>query len=175
MGKKERSGFDGTQVVETADFVLFWKPPGVYSQWTESTFEVDGVTYNCAEQFMMASKARLFGDHEVERQIMATSSPKQQKALGRKVSGFDETVWNRECIGLVVRGNMAKFGQNPDLRETLLATGDKTLVEASPMDRIWGVGLRADDGRILDRSQWRGQNLLGRALVEVRERLRAEG
>ena len=175
MGKHERDGFDGTQVVETKDFVFFWKPPGVFSQWTEATFEIDGITYNCAEQFMMAAKARLFGDRVIEAQILASSSPQRQKALGRKVSGFDDTVWSRECLGLVIQGNLAKFDQNPELREILLATGDKVLVEASPLDRLWGVGLSADDAQILDRSQWRGKNLLGQALMEVRRLLRAKG
>ncbi|MBZ5709938.1 NADAR family protein [Nannocystis pusilla] len=165
--------FDGSQVIETETMVLFWQPPGVFGQWTSSRFVVDGVTYGCAEQFMMAEKARLFGDEATRAKILATDSPRQHKALGREVAGFVQAVWERECLEIVVRGNRAKFGQDPDLRAALLATGDKLLVEASPLDRIWGVGLRADDPRIHDTSRWRGKNLLGEALMRVRAELRA--
>lgn len=166
------SKFSGEQIVETTDFVLFWKPPGVFSQWTASPFTVDGVDYTCAEQFMMAEKARLFGDDAVLGKILKSKSPKTHKALGRKVAGFDGAVWERERLEIVVRGNEAKFGQNPEMRDALLATGEKTLVEASPYDRIWGIGLRADDARAFDRSTWRGLNLLGQALEQVRASLR---
>jgi hypothetical protein len=166
--------FDGSQVIETETMVLFWQPPAVFGQWTSSRFVVDGVTYGCAEQFMMAEKARLFGDEATRAKILATDSPRQHKALGREVAGFVQAVWDRECLEIVVRGNRAKFGQNPDLRAALLATGDKLLVEASPLDRVWGVGLRADDPRIHDTSRWRGKNLLGEALMRVRAELRAD-
>ncbi|MDC0666423.1 NADAR family protein [Nannocystis radixulma] len=165
--------FDGSQVIETETMVLFWQPPAAFGQWTSSRFVVDGVTYGCAEQFMMAEKARLFGDEATRAKILATDSPRQHKALGREVAGFVQAVWDRECLEIVVRGNRAKFGQNPDLRAALLATGDKLLVEASPLDRLWGVGLRADDPRIHDTSRWRGKNLLGEALMRVRAELRA--
>ncbi|MCY0987772.1 NADAR family protein [Nannocystis sp. ILAH1] len=163
--------FDGSQVIETETMVLFWQPPAAFGQWTPSRFEVDGVTYGCAEQFMMAEKARLFGDEATRAKILATDSPRQHKALGREVAGFVQAVWDRECLEIVVRGNRAKFTQNPDLRAALLATGDKLLVEASPLDRLWGVGLRADDPRIHDPGQWRGKNLLGEALMRVRAEL----
>lgn len=163
--------FDGSQVIETKTMVLFWQPPAAFGQWTPSQFEVDGVTYGCAEQFMMAEKARLFGDEATRAKILATDSPRQHKALGREVAGFVQAVWDRECLEIVVRGNRAKFTQNPDLRAALLATGDKLLVEASPLDRLWGVGLRADDPRIHDPAKWRGKNLLGEALMRVRAEL----
>ena len=167
-----RSTFSGEQVVESADYVFFWKPPAVFSQWTASAFAVDGVRYVTAEQFMMAEKARLFGDEATRGKILATANPRDQKRLGRQVQGFDGAVWQTQRLEIVVAGNVAKFSQNPPMLETLLATGDKTLVEASPFDRIWGIGLRADDARIYDPTQWRGENLLGQALVEVRQRLR---
>ncbi|WAS96746.1 NADAR family protein [Nannocystis punicea] len=170
-----RDDFDGSQVIETETMVLFWQPPAVFGQWTPSRFAVDGVTYGCAEQFMMAEKARLFGDDATRAKILATDDPRQHKALGRTVAGFVQEVWDRECLDLVVRGNRAKFGQDPELRAALLATGDKLLVEASPLDRVWGVGLRADDPRIHDRSRWRGKNLLGEALMRVRAELAAAG
>lgn len=170
----KRDDFDGSQVIETATMVLFWQPPGVFGQWTDSVFVVDGVTYRCAEQFMMAEKARLFGDEAIRAKILASASPRAHKALGRRVSGFDQAVWERSALDIVVRGNRAKFSQNPAMRAALLATGDKLLVEASPLDKIWGVGLRADDPRVHDRATWRGQNLLGEALMRVRAELRAE-
>jgi ribA/ribD-fused uncharacterized protein len=173
MGKRDRhDDFDGSQVIETPTMVLFWQPPGVFGQWTPSPFTVDDVAYTCAEQFMMAEKARLFGDEATRAKIVATASPREHKALGRQVAGFVSATWDRSCLGIVVTGNRAKFGQNPDMRAALLATGDKLLVEASPLDTIWGVGLRADDPRIHDRAQWRGQNLLGEALMRVRAELR---
>lgn len=170
-----RDDFDGSQVLETATMVLFWQPPGVFGQWTHSEFHEDGARYVCAEQYMMAEKARLFGDEATRAKILATASPREHKALGRQVRGFVQDVWERERLAIVIRANRAKFGQNPDMRRALLATGDKLLVEASPLDTIWGVGLRADDPRIHDPAQWRGLNLLGEALMTVRSELRAAG
>ncbi|MEZ4381608.1 MAG: NADAR family protein [Nannocystaceae bacterium] len=171
-GRDRHDDFDGSQVIETATMVLFWQPPGIYGQWTRSDFTVDGVDYMCGEQFMMAEKARLFGDAEVRAQILATESPREHKALGRKVRGFDQGTWERARLDIVVRGNTAKFTQDDALRAALVATGDKIMVEASPLDRIWGVGLRADDPRVHDPQQWRGLNLLGEALMQVRAALR---
>lgn len=174
MNKRGHDDFDGSQVIETDTMVLFWQPPGIFGQWTPSPFTVDGVAYTCAEQFMMAEKARLFGDEATRAKILATDSPRDHKALGRQVAGFDPDTWERACLAIVVRGNLAKFSQNPAMKAALLATGDRLLVEASPLDKIWGVGLRADDPRIHDRAQWRGQNLLGEALMRVRSELRDE-
>jgi ribA/ribD-fused uncharacterized protein len=171
--KRASDDFDGSQVIETATMVLFWQPPAVFGQWTESAFTVDGVTYSCAEQFMMAEKARMFGDEATRAEILASASPREHKALGRRVTGFDHAAWEAARLDIVIRGNLAKFGQDPALRAALLATGDKLLVEASPLDRIWGVGLRADDPRIHDQATWRGKNLLGEALMRVRTELRA--
>ncbi len=170
--KKKIDEFTGEEVVETETLVLFWKPPASFSQWTPSPFVVDGVTYSCAEQFMMAEKARLFGDAENLAKILRSSSPKTQKALGRKVTNFDAAVWSAKCLDIVVRANVAKFSQNPPLLAALLATGTKTLVEASPLDRVWGIGRRADDPRALDPATWNGTNLLGQALMRAREQLR---
>jgi len=122
---------------------------------------------------MMAEKARLFGDEAVLAQILGSASPKRHKALGRKVRHFEDRVWKAKALDIVVAGNLAKFAQNPDMKTVLLATGEKTLVEASPRDNLWGIGLRADDGRVYDPSQWRGKNLLGQALMTVRDMLRA--
>ncbi|TMF13480.1 MAG: NADAR family protein [Chloroflexi bacterium] len=161
-------------------YVLFWghtAPPNgaigphVLSQWWPASFEVERVRYKSAEQFMMASKAALFGDHRVSGLILRAKGPQQAKGLGRQVRGFDEQRWSDHRYSLVITGNLAKFSQNPDLRAYLLGTGDRVLVEASPVDRIWGIGLSRDDPRAGKPSLWRGKNLLGFALMEVRERL----
>ena len=141
------------------------------SQWFIAPFRVYDTTYCCMEQFMMASKARLFEDKETLDLILKSSDPKEIKALGRQVKGFDADVWNEAKHLVIVNGNFRKFTQNPALRDYLLATGDRFLVEASPYDTIWGVGLSADDPRIGDPSLWRGQNLLGFALMEVRDEI----
>lgn len=150
-------------------FTFFWSGP--FSQWHPSPFVIDGVTYNCAEQYMMAEKARLFGDEHNENLIMSNVSPALQKRLGREVRGFKDDVWKAKAQAIVKRGSKAKFSQNPDLRDGLLATAGTTLVEASPDDRLWGIGLKAKDPRAWKRGTWRGENWLGQALTEVRDEL----
>jgi len=172
VARSKGDDFDGSQVIQTETMVLFWQPPGIYGQWTRSPFNVDGTDYVCAEQYMMAEKARLFGDEAIRAQILASGSPREHKALGRRVQNFSPSIWERERVEIVVRGNLAKFSQDPALLEALLATGDRRMVEASPLDRIWGVGLRADDPRIHDPATWRGLNLLGVALERARAQLR---
>ncbi|MFI1433689.1 NADAR family protein [Streptomyces lydicus] len=146
--------------------------PSCFSQWWPAPFTVEGVGYATAEHWMMAGKARLFGDAEAERRALAAKHPKQAKDAGRAVRGFDDETWQRHRFGLVVTGSVHKFGQHPALREYLLGTGSRVLVEASPLDRIWGIGLAADDERAGDPGRWRGLNLLGFALMEARQRLR---
>lgn len=151
-------------------FAFFWGGP--FSQWHSANFTLHGIAFNCAEQYMMFCKARLFGDIDSSHKIAASRSAREQKALGRRIANFDEHTWLIFREGIVFTGNLAKFSQNESLRATLLATGDKTLVEASPRDTIWGVGLAEDDPRITDPSQWRGANLLGQILMRVRSCLR---
>ncbi|MCX5143265.1 MULTISPECIES: NADAR family protein [unclassified Streptomyces] len=162
-------------------YLLFWghrpRPDGrigasCLSQWWPAPFAADGVTYASAEHWMMAGKARLFGDAEAAERAVAARTPAEAKKVGRLVRDFDGTVWERERFGLVVAGSVHKFGQNPELGGFLLGTGDRVLVEASPMDRIWGIGLAADDPRAEDPAAWRGLNLLGFALMEARAALR---
>ncbi|MFE9423440.1 NADAR family protein [Kitasatospora sp. NPDC006697] len=145
--------------------------PGSLSQWWPSPFELDGVRYATAEHWMMAGKARLFGDEEIVPRILAARTPAEAKKLGRLVRGFAEEPWAAARFDLVVEGNAAKFGQDPALRAYLLSTGNRVLVEASPVDRVWGIGLAADDERAADPARWRGLNLLGFALMAARERL----
>jgi len=153
----------------TEDMVLFWNGP--FSQWEPCEFVVDGIEYNCAEQYMMAEKARMFEDEATLEEIMDTDDPKEQKRLGRLVEGFDEDRWNAVAVDIVVKGNLAKFGQNPEFKKVLLDTEDKIIVEASPYDRIWGIGLRENDPRAWDRNSWLGTNWLGEALCRVRDEL----
>lgn len=159
-------------------FTLFWNGP--FSQWEPSPFELDGVDYNCAEQFMMAEKARRFGDDATLELILEAEEPRTQKKLGRAVEDFDVDEWEEDqangfpfCWNVVWRGSMAKFSQNPHLLRDLLGTRGTTLVEASPHDRIWGIGLRESDPGARDRSFWRGRNWLGEALTNAREHLSA--
>lgn len=144
-----------------------------FSQWFASPFTVDGVRYATAEHWMMAGKARLFDDDVALAKVLANDDPAAAKAAGRGVRGFDEARWLAQRFDLVVEGNLAKFSQHPSLRRFLLSTGDQVLVEASPVDAIWGIGLATTDPRATEPAQWRGLNLLGFALMVVRERLAA--
>jgi ribA/ribD-fused uncharacterized protein len=162
-------------------FRFFWGHHGatvhaptdaVFSQWFASRFEHEGIVYATAEQWMMAEKARLFGDEETRARILATDDPRLVKALGRKVRPFEQEKWLAARDAIVVAGNLHKFGQVPSLRGYLLSTGDDVLVEASPLDTIWGIGLGADNPRARQASEWRGENRLGFALMEVRAKLR---
>ena len=141
------------------------------SQWWPAAFSVNGVRYPTAEHFMMAEKARLFGDEAVRTEILKAGSPKEAKELGRQVRNFDEQAWADARFQLVVAGSLAKFSQNAELGKYLLGTRDRVLVEASPADRIWGIGLAADSAQAMDPEQWPGLNLLGFALMEARQRL----
>jgi ribA/ribD-fused uncharacterized protein len=161
-------------------YVYFWghRPPrgggvgaGCFSQWWPSPFEVDGVRFATAEHYMMWRKALLFGDEEVAAQVLTAVHPKQAKDFGRRVRGFDEAAWVAHRYEIVVEGNAAKFAQDPDLCRYLAGTGERVLVEASPVDRVWGIGLAADDRRAEKPRAWRGLNLLGFALADVRGQL----
>ncbi|MET8982875.1 NADAR family protein [Streptomyces sp. NPDC004539] len=148
---------------------------GCLSQWWESPFTVAGVDYATAEHWMMAEKARLFGDAEAEARVLAAGHPSVAKKAGRLVRGFDDAVWARERFRIVVEGSVHKFRSDPALREFLVGTGKRVLVEASPVDSVWGIGLGARDAGADDPERWKGLNLLGFALMEARERVRGEG
>jgi len=161
-------------------YVMFWghEPDAgaavgkhCLSQWWGARFTVGEHSYMTAEHFMMAEKVRLFGDAATCKRIVAASSPAAAKRLGREVAGFDEATWAAARFAIVVAGNVAKFGQNPALADFLRGTGDRVLVEASPTDRIWGIGLAADDASAEAPEHWRGLNLLGFALMEARRAL----
>lgn len=159
-------------------YLFFWgHRPGksgisaaCFSQWYNAPLVVDGDRYPTAEHFMMAEKATLFGDQQIRAQVLQAPSPAAAKALGRKVRGFDAATWVANRFSIVVRANSAKFAQNPEMGQFLLQTGSHILVEASPVDRIWGIGMARDNEKVNNPNLWRGLNLLGFALMQVRDR-----
>ncbi|MVT09628.1 NADAR family protein [Chitinophaga tropicalis] len=162
---------------EKISYTFFWGhtvTPGIvtkscFSQWWTSAFTVNNKTYPTAEHWMMAEKARLFNDTAIEEKILQAPSPARAKQLGREVKNFDPAKWDKEKFNIVVKGNLHKFSQHPDLKAFLLNTRDSVLVEASPLDRIWGIGIGANNEHAENPLKWRGQNLLGYALMIVRD------
>lgn len=164
-------------------YLFFWghtgQPGGAvgkecFSQWYPAAFTVHGDTYATAEHYMMAEKARLFGDEATRSAILQATHPNEAKKLGRLVANFDAVQWDATRFSIVVQGNMAKFAQHPALREFLLQTNSRVLVEASPVDSIWGIGLAQDSPHASNPNEWHGLNLLGFALMEVRNQLAAQ-
>lgn len=163
------------------DMLFFWghRPgrngspgPGCLSQWWPAPFTVAGRTFATAEHYMMWAKAVTFDNEAVARDVLATVDPRDAKRLGRSVAWFDEAVWAEHSWDAVLEGNRAKFGQHPNLRQFLLDTGDRVLVETSPVDSVWGIGLSADNPDAMRPSRWKGTNRLGFALMKVRSELR---
>ncbi len=163
---------------DQTEYLLFWghtpsKDGSItktcFSQWWVCPFTIDGINYPTAEHWMMAEKARLFNDAAQLANILATEKPAAAKAFGRKVENFDPSVWEAQKCAIVIKGNVAKFSQNLDLQAFLLATDGKIIVEASPRDQIWGIGLSPENPLATQPEHWRGQNLLGFALMEVRD------
>ena len=153
------------------EYTFFWKSK--LSQWAFSSFKDEvGIKYTHAEQYMMYQKALLFGDKETAEFILKEDDPSEQQKLGRNIKNFNQNLWDKSKTDIVYRGNYLKYTQNPELKKMLFNTGDTTLVEASPYDKIWGVGLGADNTLIKDPKNWRGQNLLGYTLTKVRDDLR---
>ena len=141
------------------------------SQWWPSEFEEKTRVYKTAEHYMMAQKALLFNDAETFERIISKDSPKDVKDLGRQIPNFDAEVWDRNKYQIVKQGNFLKFSQNESLKKFLIQTKNKVLVEASPVDTIWGIGLTEDSPKAMNPSGWRGENLLGFALMEVRDEI----
>jgi ribA/ribD-fused uncharacterized protein len=156
------------------DYHFFWG--GEFSQWYESPFHdpLTGMDFNCCEQYMMYKKAELFGDTVSMALIMATNNPKQQKAYGRKVANYDDAKWDEVCRTFVTYGNYLKFTQNHDLKQILIDTGDKILVEASPYDAKWGIGIGVGDIDVTNTASW-GLNWLGESIMEVRDQIKSGG
>ena len=143
-----------------------------FSQWWLSSFKVNGMTYKTAEHWMMAKKAELFNDNEVLDKIIKANSPAEAKKLGRQVKNYDDAIWLENRFEIVKEGNYHKFSQNPDLKAFLLNTDERVIVEASPVDPIWGIGMAGDHKDVLNPAKWKGLNLLGFALMEVRDELK---
>lgn len=160
------------------DFVFFWGhtpknkdviDESCFSQWYPSKFmDDDGCEYLSAEHWMMAEKARLFDDCETLNEILKTIHPREVKKLGRKINNFNQEVWDVYKFRIVCTGNDLKFSQNPDLKDFLISTNNNIIVEASPYDSIWGIGLSVDNANICYPEKWPGENLLGRALMTIR-------
>jgi ribA/ribD-fused uncharacterized protein len=165
---------------EPVEYFFFWghtqKQQGVsdkscLSQWYPAAFMVDGITYATAEHWMMAKKALLFGDEEAFQEVLTTPKPAVAKAIGRKVRNFDAGIWQEKGYAFVAEGSFHKFSQHAELQQFLLRTGKKIIVEASPFDKIWGIGMAESANGSGNPLQWRGTNLLGFALMEARDRL----
>lgn len=144
-----------------------------FSQWYPAPFTIDEIEYKTAEHYMMAEKARLFNDDEVLQRIISAEQPKQAKDLGRKVRHFNHKTWEGHAFDIVVRANLAKFSQCHDLKGFLLSSGKQVLVEASPFDKIWGIGMKQSDPNVNYPKKWLGDNLLGFALMQVRDQLKS--
>ena len=144
---------------------------GYLSNWYPSTFSINGIRYSSMEQYMMYSKAVCFKDDKIAKQILATEDCAKIKAFGRNVTGYDENMWNGVRQIIVYEGLKAKFSQNTDLKRQLVDTGDAVLAECAVRDQIWGIGLSMGDPNRFERSKWKGNNLLGYALMLVREQL----
>jgi ribA/ribD-fused uncharacterized protein len=160
------------------DYVFFWQTDkkflsvGCFSQWQKSNFVVEDKHYNCAEQYMMGQKALIFNDFETFEKILSANHPKQIKALGREVMNFNSNKWDNVKYSIVLNGNFYKFTQNEEMLKILISTGNKILVEASPLDKIWGIGLSEDNESVDNPNYWKGKNLLGFALMEVRDEIK---
>lgn len=159
---------------QTDRFTFFFTKADVFSNWHPAWFTLRGIRFNCVEQAMMYAKAVEFGDQATAQKILEAADPKEQKRLGRLVTPYDDARWQRIARPVVYAATKAKFTQNAHLLDKLLATGATTLVEASPYDSVWGVGLGERDPRIEDPSKWRGTNWLGQVLTRLRDDLVAE-
>ncbi len=164
--------FSNMGTVEDERCVYFYSRNSHFSQHYLVKIEVDGKTFNCSEQYYMYCKALTFGDTFIAECILNSSSPSEQKQLGKRVKNFNPTVWHTISPQVVESANYAKFTQSEELKS--LNTYPKVLVEASPYDRIWGVGLSLSDSRIRNELNWRGHNLLGKILMGVRQRISSE-
>lgn len=155
-------------------FTYFWKSDSPFSNWYMANFSVNNIVYNCSEQYMMYKKAELFGDKEAMEKILKSKSPRDQKAEGRKVKNFDTVIWESKCKQIVYEACKAKFQQNSQLLKMLMATEGTELVEASPYDNIWGIGLSEDDPRAKNKSTWQGKNWLGEVLTKLRNDIKEQ-
>ena len=170
LGAGGINNFEGYVLNEDYYFFYFTKHP--FSQWHKCNFTIDNIEFNSAEQYMMYSKAKLFEDKKIEEKILKSNDVREQKMLGRQIENFDKLIWEYESINFVYQGNKAKFSQNKEFSNLLISTIGTTIVEASPSDFIWGIGLSENEIEIKNINHWKGLNLLGIVLTELREELR---
>ncbi len=164
---------------EKVKYVFFWGhqhkkgkiTKGCFSQWYDSPFVEGNIKFLTAEHYMMHAKALLFNDVYAAKKVLSAKTPGEAKAIGRKIKAFNEEQWLKNRFEIVVNANLAKFSYDAELRQFLISTDDRVLVEASPVDKIWGIGLAKDNPLVESPSAWQGLNLLGYALMEVRTRL----
>lgn len=163
--------------------ICFWKPDeesGFLSNWYESPFHIidlngETLRFTCIEQYFMWQKAKLFGDEEIAKEILDTPySPKKYKTLGRRVNGFDEEMWTHNRASIMEDALYYKFTQNKNLLAALISTNGFYLVEASPFDTVWGIGMSANDKDVAQEMRWRGKNLLGESLMKIRQKIISE-
>jgi ribA/ribD-fused uncharacterized protein len=154
---------------EDENVILFFG--GIFSNWYIAPIVLASVKYNCVEQFMMYEKAVYFKDYQIAQRIMHTYNPGNQKKLGRQVQNFNADKWIKDCKKIVYPAILAKFTQHEKLKEILLSTGDKNIAEASPYDKIWGIGLSTNDPLARNPSNWNGKNFLGHLIMKAREEL----
>ncbi|NBO22655.1 NADAR family protein [bacterium] len=160
-------------ITHNSPFVFFWR--GKFSQWVKHPLLIDGVEYCCCEQYMMYQKALIFNDLESAEKIMSTSSPRQHQLLGREIKNFEQSVWDSHKFAVVYKGNYYKYKQNEELKNLLFSFPDNSIfVEASPIDKVWGVGRSVEETECSDPSKWLGINLLGNVLTSVRSVLKNE-
>lgn len=178
-----KSKYNTTNIITNGnenDFIFFWGHTPAkdgkitetcLSQWWNCAFYENGIMFCCAEQYMMYKKALLFNDYEYAHKIIHCKDAKKIKEYGRLVRNFDDKIWNDSKQSIVMQGNLLKFSQNLELKDYLLNTNSKILVEASPYDKIWGIGMRKGTDEILNPQKWKGENLLGFIIMDIRDRL----
>jgi ribA/ribD-fused uncharacterized protein len=154
----------------TDEYVFFWREK--FSNWSIGQFVVNNIIFNCGEQYMMYKKATLFDDFYISGEILGEKQPSEQKKLGRKVSNYDDELWSKVRKEIVKYGLRERFKQVKGLRESLISYGNRTFVEASPYDKIWGIGMDENHPDILDSRNWKGYNLLGQILTEIKDELK---
>ena len=164
----------GYKVVDAIFFHMPTEPYGYLSNWYPSVFDIDGICFTSTEQFIMYQKCIVFGDYQSAKEVLATDDPQIQQSIGRHAKGYIGEVWAGMRQLVAVRGLYAKFSQNEELKKKLLDTGDTWLVECAHYDTTWACGIRLNEEERFDTSKWRGQNILGFALMEVREALKKE-
>ncbi len=156
---------------ETDNYVFFYGKNDHFSNFYKTNFKVNDITFSCGEQYIMYSKAKLFSDDIIANQILQETSPSKMKALGRKVKNYNDKIWVQSREDITFNGLIHKYKQNPILKEQILNTNNKIIVEASPTDRIWGIGMGVSNPELENQNKW-GQNILGKILMRVRKNIK---